>query len=143
MKVVSKNDSNGKVVYSSEIVKSVVDCALDEIDGVVKYEKGSNNKKQVKNYVKIDHVGDVLYLDVYIKLLNNVNVTFVASQVQHTIKNSLETMTEFKVKDVNVHVVDVEFTDNNWLNTLWIFQRVMQFYGENIWENMQEKWRFV
>lgn len=111
MKVVSKNDGNGKVVYSSEIIKNVVDCALDEVDGVVKYVKGEKSQKQSRNYVKIDHVGDNLYIDVFVKLKNNVNVSDVASTVQHTIKNSLETMTEFKVKDVNVHVVDVDFAE--------------------------------
>ena len=107
MKVVSKNDNGGKVVYSSEIVKGVVDCALDEIDGVVKYK---NEKKQGKNYIRIDHVGDYLYIDVYVKIRASFNVTDVASKIQHTIKSTLETMTEFLVKDINVHVVDVDFS---------------------------------
>lgn len=113
MKIVSKNDGSGKVVYSSEIVKGVVDCAIAEIDGVVKYDKRTKeSKKQTNNYIKIDHVGDSLYIDVYIKVLYNVNVSDVASKVQSAIKNTLETMTEFVVKDVNVHVIDVQFEDN-------------------------------
>lgn len=113
MKVVSKNDNSGKIVYSTEIVKGVVDCAFDEIDGVVKYEHNGKNQKQSKNYIKIDYVGDFLYIDVYVKLKYNVNVSEIASKIQNTIKSTLETMTEFKVKDINVHVVDVEFDEQN------------------------------
>lgn len=111
MKIVTKTDNNGNVVYSSEIIKGVVDCALDGIDGVVKYEKTDKALKQNKNYIKIDQVGDYIYIDVYVKLLFSVNVTQVASNIQHTIKSTLETMTEFKVKDINVHVVDVHFNE--------------------------------
>jgi len=112
MKIVSKYDGTGKVVYSTEIVRGVVDCAIAEIDGVVKYDKRTKaGKKQTNNYIKIDHIGDALYIDVYIKLLYNVNVSDIASKVQGAIKNTLETMTEFVVKDVNVHVIDVEFDE--------------------------------
>lgn len=112
MKVVSNNDNNGKVVYSSEIIKSVVDCAISEIEGVVKHDKQLKSLRHDKNYVRVDYVGDDIYVDVYVKLMYNVSVSEVASKIQHTIKTTLESMTEFKIKDVNVHVVDVEFSEN-------------------------------
>ena len=111
MKVVSKNDNSGKVVYSSEIVKSVVDCAIAEIDGVVMEDDELKSGRRNKNHIKVDYVGDYIYIDVYVKLLYNVNVTEVASKIQYSIKSTLETMTEFKIKDVNVHVTDVEFSE--------------------------------
>jgi uncharacterized alkaline shock family protein YloU len=113
MKVISKNDGSGKIVYSTEIVRSVVDCAIAEVEGVVKYDKRTReSKKQTNNYIKIDHVGDSLFIDVYIKVRYDVNVSDVASKVQSAIKTTLETMTEFVVKDINVHVIDVHFEDN-------------------------------
>lgn len=105
MKVVTKRDSGGRLVYSSEILRDIVDCALGEVDGVVKY---ADNSKQAKNSIKIEQVGDEMYVDVFVKLKYTVEVSDVASHIQETIKDAIEDMTEFRVKDVNVHVVDVE-----------------------------------
>ena len=51
----------------------------------------------------------MIYIDVYVKVRFSESVRDVAYKVQQIIKNELETATNFKVKDVNVHVVDVEF----------------------------------
>ena len=100
MKVVNRFDETGRLVYSSDIIRDIVDCALNEVDGVVKYIE---NSKQARDSIKVD---------VYVKLRYNVEVSDVASAIQSTIKNTIESMTEFKVKDVNVHVIDVEFEEN-------------------------------
>lgn len=105
MKVVTKRDTSGRLVYSSEILRDIVDCALGEVDGVVKY---ADNSKKAKDSVKIEQIGDVVHVDVFVKLNYTVEVSDVASHIQETVKDSIEDMTEFKVSDVNVHVVDIE-----------------------------------
>ncbi len=109
MKVVNRYDESGRLVYSSEIVRDIVDCALNEVDGVVKF---AANSKQARDSIKVEQVGDEMYVDVYVKLLYNVEVSDVASCIQSTAKNTIESMTEFKVKAVNVHVIEVEFEEN-------------------------------
>lgn len=109
MKVVNRFDETGRLVYSSDIIRDIVDCALNEVDGVVKY---TENSKQARESIKVEQVGDEMFIDVYVKLRYNVEVSDVASSIQSTIKNTIESMTEFKVKDVNVHVIDVEFEEN-------------------------------
>ena len=109
MKVVNKFDESGRLVYSSEIIRDIVDCAPNEVEGVVKYLAGS---KQARESVKTEYVDDEVYVDVYVKLAYNVEVSDVASNIQSTVKNTIENMTEFKVKDVNVHVIEVEFEEN-------------------------------
>lgn len=109
MKVVNRFDETGRLVYSSDIIRDIVDCALNEVDGVVKYIE---NSKQARESIKVEQVGDEMFIDVYVKLRYNVEVSDVASSIQSTIKNTIESMTEFKVKDVNVHVSDVEFEEN-------------------------------
>ncbi len=114
MKVVSNKDNDGKLVYSSEIVKGVVECALDETEGLVKYDSSvKSRQKQIKNFIRVDYVDDYLYIDVFVKIRHDVSIPETASKAQLAIKNSLETMTEFKVKDVNVHVVDVDLEENS------------------------------
>jgi len=110
MKVVAKSDKNGKVVYSSDILNSIVQCAAEEVEGVVKYQPGlSKINKKFKNGVKIESVGDFIYIDVFVKLQHNVKVKEVSFKIQESVKNTIESMTDFKIKDINVHVVDVEF----------------------------------
>ena len=109
MKVVNKFDETGRLVYSSEIIRDIVDCALNEVDGVVKYPVKT---KQSRESIKTEYVDDCVYVDVFVKLAYNVEVSDVASNIQNTIKNTIESMTEFKVKDVNVHVIEVEFEEN-------------------------------
>lgn len=109
MKVVNRFDETGRLVYSSDIIRDIVDCALNEVDGVVKFIE---NSKQARESIRVEQIGDEMFVDVYVKLRYNVEVTDVASSIQSTIKNTIESMTEFKVKDVNVHVIDVEFEEN-------------------------------
>lgn len=105
MKVVTKRDSTGRLVYSSEILMDIVDCALGEVKGVVKY---AENTRKAKDCIKIEQIGGEIFVDVFVKLSCDAEVSDVASRIQHTVKDSIEDMTEFKVRDVNVHVVDVE-----------------------------------
>lgn len=109
MKVINRFDGSGRLVYSSEIIRDIVDCALSEVDGVVKYPEKS---KQAKDLIKVEYVDDEVFVEVFVKLAYNVEVSDVASNIQSTIKNTIENMTEFHVKDVNVHVIDVEFEEN-------------------------------
>ena len=109
MKVVTKQDTSGRLVYSSEILHDIVDCALGEVAGVVKF---AENSKQAKEAIKIEQIGEEMHVDVFVKLLCTEEVSDVASRIQSTIKGTVENMTEFKVRDVNVHVIDVEVNDN-------------------------------
>lgn len=110
MKIVSKQSDTGKVVYTSEIVYQIVKCAFEEIHGVeLATPKTSAVSNRYSQGIRIDTVGDVLYIDVFVKQCHFVNVRDTAFKIQQNIKNSLETMTDFKVGDINIHVIDVDF----------------------------------
>ena len=108
MKGVNNCEESGRLVYNSEIIRDIVDCALGEVDGVVRFPESS---KQAKDCIKLEQVGEGTFIDVFVKLRYNVEVSDVSSSIQNTIKNTIESMTEFKVSDVNVHVIDVEFDE--------------------------------
>ena len=110
MKTVSKHSDSGKIVYTSEIITQIVKCAFDEIKGVeLATPKTSSVSGRYKQGIKIDTVGDEVHVDVFVKQCHEVNVRDTAFKIQQNIKNSLESMTEFKVKAVNVHVIDVDY----------------------------------
>ena len=107
MKVINKQDNSGRLVYNSKIVRDIVDCALGEVDGVVKYPE---NSRLARDSVRVEQLeSGEMYIDVYVKLMFDVEVSDVASRIQSSVKNTIESMTEFKVKAVNVHVIEVEF----------------------------------
>lgn len=108
MKVINKQDSSGRLVYSSEIIRDIVSCALCEVDGVVMY---NNKSKQHRDCIKVEQSALGVFVDVFVKIKYNCEVSDVASSIQNTIKETIESMTEFKVCDVNVHVCDVEFDE--------------------------------
>lgn len=108
MKVIKRINAKGKTAYSSDILPNIVLCAMDGIEGVVNNRLSDAKKEAARQaYVSIDASGDFIYVDVYVKVRYNVNVTDVACKIQESIKNAFNT-TEFKVKDINVHIVDVE-----------------------------------
>ncbi|MCM1043834.1 MAG: Asp23/Gls24 family envelope stress response protein [Corallococcus sp.] len=109
MKVITKKDELGKVVYDSKIIWNIVDCALSEVKGVIKYPVQS---KQWLESIKVDNLGDEIFINVFVKLHASVNVKETASDIQSTVKNALENTYGFKVHEVNVHVIDVEFDEN-------------------------------
>ena len=109
MKVITEKDELGKVVYDSKLIKDIVKCSLGEVKGVVTYPE---NSKQANDSIKIEHIGDEIYVNVFIKILSSVNVHDTASQIQRTIKDMVESTYGFKVQTVDVHVIDVQFEEH-------------------------------
>jgi len=110
MKIVSKQNGQGKTIYNSDIVCQIVKCAFEEIQGAeLASPKNSAVSSRYGKGIKMETVGDVLHIDVFVKQCHFVNVRDTAFKIQQNIKNSLETMTDFKVGDINIHVIDVDF----------------------------------
>ena len=109
MKVITQKDELGKVVYDSKLIKDVVKCSLTEVKGVVLPLEKS---RQESESIKIEHIGDEIYVNVFVKLLASVNVHDTAGQIQKTIKDMVESSYGFKVQAVDVHVIDVEFEEH-------------------------------
>ena len=108
MKIISKGDEKGKVVYSSDILYNLVLCAMNEVDGVVDFDDGDIKAAKKQKIVKIETEDHEVYVDVYVKVRPDVKVPEVAFNIQRAIKNAFETMVEFKVKEINVHVIGVK-----------------------------------
>ncbi len=66
------------------------------------------NIEKKQKIVKIETEDHEVYVDVYVKVRPDVKVPEVAFNIQRAIKNAFETMVEFKVKEINVHVIGVK-----------------------------------
>lgn len=110
----------GSLSYKRNVVLSIVKLATQEISGIASLSnKGFSMVKKVlnSNYhrgVVIDFGEDEdVYVDVYVNVLFGFSVKDVAFRVQENIKSSIESMTDFKVAAINVHVIGVVFTNTD------------------------------
>ena len=103
-------DNEGRISYNRNILTSIVALAAQEIEGVANvYNKKGKNKN--KAGVKIDYSRDGVFVDVFIKMFSGYNVPDVAFKIQENVKRGVESMTDYKVKNVNVTVLGVAFSE--------------------------------
>lgn len=108
----------GTVEIAPEVIEVIAGIASLEIEGVnamsggfigdVKEKLGRKNFRKGVN-VKIGQQEVEIGVSVIIEL--GYPIPRVANDLQHNIKQSIETMTSLSVKCVNVYVTDVEFSN--------------------------------
>ncbi len=107
--------ARGKVVFDNNIILSIINLATKEIAGVssIVTNYGSMFDRLFdKNYsdgVRLSYVKEKVVVDVYINVYFGYSVSEIAYKVQENIKNSLASMVEMNIDKVNVHVLGVDF----------------------------------
>ncbi len=107
MATYKRGKSEGKVTYNAGIVKGIVVLAVSDVQGVALEKSNKDNL----NLVKLNFNDDVVSIDVTVKVLYGYNVPDVAFNIQQSIKNSLESMSKYKVDSVDVHISGVVFSE--------------------------------
>lgn len=95
----------GKVTYNSNIVSGIVALAVSEVEGVALLASKNKGIKLV-----FDKQG--INADISVRVDSNANVSSLAFKIQQSIKHNVESMTNYKVIKVNVHIQDVNFSEN-------------------------------
>ena len=110
------NECVGNIQISEDVVARIASIAALEIEGVACLEKNlleeiiERIKSKTSVYgVKIDFNIDSIIIDIY--LVFNYGTVFrnVAANVHRSVKAAVESMTNYLVDCVNVHVVGVKF----------------------------------
>ena len=117
--VKDNNVQRGRVIADKNILLSIIRIATKETAGVAdvistigkKIKSVSNSNCMDGVEISYDKKGKLI-IDVYVALYYNYNVSEVAYKIQKNIKNSVSAMIELEIKEINIHVVDVVFTDN-------------------------------
>lgn len=102
-KLTSNDKKSGKIVYSKSILGDIVANAVAEVEGTIPPHSGKKNG--ISFFVEKDGV----YVDVSVAVIYGYNVPELAYRIQQSVKQSVENMTNFKVAEVDVHVLDVTF----------------------------------
>ena len=95
----------GKITYNSSIVSGIVALAIYEVEGVYLL---TNKNKGIK--LNFDKQG--IIADISVKVDSTSNVSSLAFKIQQSIKHNVESMTNYKVAKIDVHIPDVNFPEN-------------------------------
>lgn len=104
IKLNSKDNQSGKVIYNAGIVHDIVALAVKEVEGAM---PAQGKKNGISLYIEKDGI----YADVSVVVKKGYNVPELAYRIQQSVKQSVENMTRYKVAEVDVHVRDVAFDD--------------------------------
>jgi uncharacterized alkaline shock family protein YloU len=104
IKLNTKHDKTGKVVYNAGILNDIVALAVAEVEGTVPLQGKRNG---ISLYLEKDGI----YADVCVSVRYGYNVPDIAYRIQQTVKQSVENMTHYKVAEVDVHIQDVIFAE--------------------------------
>lgn len=108
-------EKGGKVSYQRSVVMQIIDLACKEIAGVASFAVGVKSairgvvSKRFKKGIYLNFTEDGIETTVYLNALFGHSVSEVAYRVQENIKKSVESMTEYKMKKINVIIVGVSF----------------------------------
>ena len=95
----------GKITYNSSIVSGIVALAIGEVEGA--HLINTKNKGIKLNFEKQGIVADIS-----VKVDSTSIVSSLAFKIQQSIRHNVESMTNYKVTKVNVHIADVNFQEN-------------------------------
>ena len=96
----------GKITYNPGIVTGIVAIAIGEVEGVALLD--TKNKG-----IKLNFEKQGIDADVSVKVDSTANVSSLAFKIQQSIKHNVESMTNYKVSKVDVHLQDVNFPENS------------------------------
>lgn len=111
------DDKRTELSVSTEVLEKMAEIAAKEVEGVAGIAKKSidikgivKNKSAFKG-VKVESINGAVEITAYICVYPDVNVKTAAEKVQQNIKDKLQAMTGNAVTQVNVHIADIEISE--------------------------------
>lgn len=110
----SDNKEYGNVKIADDVVAIIAGVAATEIPGVTSMSGGITGgftemlgMKNLSKGVKVELKDNDVVIDIFITVEYGKNISEVGKNVQQNVKNSVETMTELNVVEVNVNIQGV------------------------------------
>ena len=102
-------ENEGKIIYDTNIVDDIVLLAVSEIPFVKLHYAQSKTLRS--DSVKVTNEKDGIHVDVIIDVHYSQAISDIAFKIQEAIRYNVESMTEYKIGNVNVIVLGVFFDD--------------------------------
>ncbi|NLY44541.1 MAG: Asp23/Gls24 family envelope stress response protein [Tissierella sp.] len=117
------NKEYGNVKISDDVVAIIAGVASTEIPGVTSMSGGITGgfsemlgMKNLSKGVKVELKDSDVAIDVFITVEYGKNISEIGRNVQQNVKNSVETMTELNVVEVNVNIQGVNIPKETKVN---------------------------
>lgn len=106
---------HGKTTIDPDVLLTIAQLSTLKVDGVSRLSHVQTavnqllKRTQRREGVLIEVVDDVVYIDLYVVLKNDVNVRDVSHNIQHEVSRAISEMVGMTVGRVNVHIEDVDY----------------------------------
>lgn len=100
----SQITSEGTLKISPDVLISIVNLAIDEVDGAKTYEESLTDKLKKNSAIKISLEGNILDIDAQISVMYGKEIQPLVKTVQENIISQVEIMTSIKVHKVDITV---------------------------------------
>lgn len=104
------DSGKGKVIYNVGIVKGIVRLAVEDVEGVAIQNKKKNAKKSADD-IKVEVINGNISVGVCVDVYYGFSIPDVAYNIQRNIKHSVESMSKYKIGNIDVKVNGVIFPD--------------------------------
>ena len=109
-------EGNNGIKIANDVISVIAGVAVSEVPGVASMAGGFaggitevlSGKKNMAKGIKVDKTENTAKIDVNIIVEYGSRIPDVAFEIQNRVKKSVESMTGFKVEEVNVHVQGVD-----------------------------------
>lgn len=109
-------EATGTITYANEVVAVIAGVAANEVEGIAGMCTAStgisdvfSRNKNITKGVKVDVGTEEVSVDVYLNVEYGIPIQTAATNVQESVRKSIETMTGLHVVRVDVHVQGLSF----------------------------------
>jgi uncharacterized alkaline shock family protein YloU len=110
-------DTQGKTTVSPDVLMTIARLSALSVPGVSRLAPvtgGVNRlfKRGIGEGVRIETEENVVYVDLYVILQQDVNIREVSRNVQQNVARSMQEMVGMDIGAVNIHIEDIDYTDS-------------------------------
>jgi len=110
------NNSTGKTTLTPNVILTIARMAALEVEGVrsmASIRPGVPNlRARGRDGVNLQIEDDNVFLNVYLVLDGDNNIQDVSRKVQQQVSRAIEEMTGLEVSQVNIHIEDIEYKND-------------------------------
>jgi len=107
--------SQGTTTIAPEVLLTIAQLTTLNVAGVSRLSRVQVpvnrlfKRTQRREGVLIDVVDDVVYADIYVILVSDINVRDVSRTIQHDVARAISDMVGMPVGQVNIHIEDIDY----------------------------------
>ncbi len=107
--------SQGTTTIAPDVLLTIAQLTTLNVEGVSRLGHVPTpvnqllKRTQKREGVSIEVVDDVVYVEIYVVLKNDVNVRDVSHNIQHEVARAISEMVGMTVGRVNIHIEDIDY----------------------------------